>query len=99
MSNESSPISGMAKNVKRRDTIRRLSIHAFLSSIPPRECTRRFSHDTIPLSSLLLATVYFISLVNVNARNAFRNILSSVYRPKQKRKKKAKTRERRKSFY
>lgn len=35
MSNESSPISGMAKNVKRRDTIRRLSIHAFLSSILP----------------------------------------------------------------
>lgn len=51
MSNESSPISGMAKNVKRRDTIRRLSIHAFLSSrySPPfRGCTRRFSHDTVP---------------------------------------------------
>lgn len=93
MSNESSPISGMAKNVKRRDTIRRLSIHAFLSSMPPRGCTRRFSRDTIPLSPLLLATAYFITFVNVNARNAFHKILSSVYRPKQIRKKRAKTRE------
>ena len=51
MSNESSPISGMAKNVKRRgDTIRRLSIHAFLSLllIPLVDALARFSRDISP---------------------------------------------------
>lgn len=53
MSNESRPISGMAKNVKRRDTIRRLSIHVFSPSMhSPLFARYSLSHVTVISGSL-----------------------------------------------